>query len=102
MLQHTCKGYGKHMTAYAGQDQADSFDAPQGAAGNDLDQKASELQPDTVSKPNLTPVLKSGRGHAPSKVGSPRSPRQPGSPIDRKTRAGILQLYVPYVSVCCS
>ena len=96
MLQHTCKGYGKRMIAYAGQDQADSLDAPQGAAINDSNQKASGLQPDTVSKPNLTPVLKSSRGHAPSKVGSPRSPR-PGSPIDRKTRAGILQVYLSHV-----
>lgn len=97
-------------TGHAGQDQADSSVAPrtlsrshtpsasnaatqstQGTAPRDGNHKASEsqLDPDTASKPNLVSVLKSSRGHAPSKVGSPRS-RQPGSPADRKTRSGTL------------
>ena len=93
---------------HAGQDQADSSVSPShtplppappithsaspGAAPNEgKEQTPGALSaPDTASKPNLAPVLKSSRGHAPAKVGSPRSARQPGSPTDRKTRAGTL------------
>lgn len=108
------EGCGNSVTAHAGQDQADSSVAShlvshaqtpsasdaatqstQGAAPHDLDKKASGSGPDTASKPNLAPVVKSGRGHAPAKVGSPRSPRQPGSPIERKTRSGTLPVYLP-------
>lgn len=58
------------------------------AADNNVDSLPDEQEPGTSSKLNLDPVLKSSRGPAPPKVGSPRSPTQPASPIDRKTRAG--------------
>ena len=104
---------GRCVNAHPGQDQADSStalhlvsdtqtpsasNATQSAHGtvpSEENEKASTAQPDTASKPNLVSVLKSSRGHAPSKVGSPRSPRQPGSPMDRKTRSGTLQVYCP-------
>ena len=100
------------MTALAGQDQADSSVAAQsgshtqtpsasnatqsaqGTVQSEGNEKASVPQPDTTSKPNLASVLKSSRGHAPSKAVSPRSPRPPGSPIDRKTRSGTLQVHL--------
>ena len=113
---NSCSGakvFGKVVTAHAGQNQADSSGAPQSASHTQTpsasnatqsaqetvpsegNEKASVTQPDTASKPNLASVLKSSRGHAPSKAASPRSPRQPGSPIDRKTRSGTLQVHLP-------
>ncbi|KAL3134959.1 Pharynx and intestine in excess protein 1 [Trebouxia sp. C0010 RCD-2024] len=101
-----CKDRPAPIAIPSGQDQADSSRSPShiplppasnpatqsqpGAARSEGNAQASTAPsaPDTASKPNLAPVLKSSRGHAPAKVGSPRSARQPGSPTDRKTRAG--------------
>ncbi|KAA6418788.1 MAG: helicase SWR1 [Trebouxia sp. A1-2] len=104
------KGRLAPLSIPTGQDQADSPRSPNGPAqsptsallptstrsadpsapaeGTDKAEEENEQAPSTSSKPNLSPVLKSTRGPVPAKVGSPRSPRQPASPSERKTRAG--------------